>query len=183
MRFLRLTYQQVQTIVEQAKANAPCEICGLIVGQSGVAKQLILIPNCSVSPETHYDMDGKALLQAYKKIDASGDDLLAMYHSHPKSEALPSQTDIRDAMRNMPNIIHIIVSLKHQVARLQAWHIHDGQVDKVELLVGNEQSRSMPSLSRAQIIAIVLMTLLAVAFLISLSIYLLPPAPPLPTPQ
>ncbi|MDQ7026065.1 MAG: M67 family metallopeptidase [Anaerolineae bacterium] len=183
MRFLRLSYQQVQIIVGQAQSGLPDEICGLIVGQKGIAQQIISIPNRSETPETHFDMDAKALLQAYKKMDAVGGELLAVYHSHPKSDPIPSQTDIREAMRNMPNVTQLIISLKQQKARLQAWHIHDGRVDKVELLVGNEKSRSMQSLSRAQVIAILVMTFLAVAFLISLSISLLPPAPPIPTPQ
>ena len=184
MRFLRLTQQQVQAIAEQAKADAPNETCGLIVGQQGVAQHIIPIPNCSRTPLTHFEMDANALLKAYKVLDAMGGDLLAVYHSHPNGEPLPSQTDIRDAARNMPNVIHLIVGMKrHNKARFQAWHIHDGQVDKVELLVGNAVSHAIPSLSRAQIIAVLLMTLLAVVFLISLSIMLLPPAPPIPTPQ
>lgn len=183
MRFLRLTRQQVQTIVEQAKVDAPNEICGLIVGQQGVAQHIIPIPNRSRTPLTHFQMDAESLLRAYKMLDTIGGALLAVYHSHPNGEPLPSQTDIRDATRNMPNVIHLIVGMKQRKARFQAWHIHDGQVDKVELLVGNMVSDSMPSLSRAQIIAILLMTLLAAVFLISLSIMLLPPAPPIPTPQ
>lgn len=182
MRFLRLTHQQVQHIVRQAQDDLPYEICGLVVGQKGIAQQIIPIPNRSETPEIHFVMDAMALLLAYKEIDIGGDELLAVYHSHPKSDPIPSQTDIREAMRNMPNVTHLIISLKNQQARLQAWHIHDVQVDKVELLVGNEKSRSMQSLSRAQIITIILTTLLAVAFLISLSISLLPPAPPIPTP-
>jgi proteasome lid subunit RPN8/RPN11 len=183
MRFLRLTQQQMQTIVEQTKADAPNETCGLIVGQQGVAQHIIPIPNCSRTPLTHFEMDANALLKAYKMLDAMGGDLLAVYHSHPNGEPLPSQTDIRDAARNMSNVTQLIVGMKQHKARFQAWHIHDGQVDKVELLVGNAVSHLMPSLSRAQIIAILLMTFLTVVFLISLSIMLLPPAPPIPTPQ
>ena len=137
----------------------------------------------SATPETHFEMEATALLKAYKAMDAAGMELIAVYHSHPNSNPIPSQTDIREAMRNMPNAYQLIVSLKQEQAQLQVWHIHNGQVDRVELLVGNEKSRAMQPLSRAQIIAILLATFFAVGLLLLISFSLLPPAPPLPTPQ
>jgi [CysO sulfur-carrier protein]-S-L-cysteine hydrolase len=183
MRSLRLTHEQVQTIVNHARAGAPQEVCGLIAGQMGIAQQIVPIPNRSVTPETHFEMEAIALLKAYKTMDATGVELFAVYHSHPQTSPIPSQTDIRQAMRNMPNAYQLIVSLKQQQAQLQVWHIHNGQVDRVELLVGNEKSLAMPSFSRAQVIAILLATFFAVGLLLLISFSLLPPAPPIPTPQ
>jgi proteasome lid subunit RPN8/RPN11 len=183
MRSLRLSHQQVQFIVEQAQAAAPYEVCGLIAGKMGVANHLFPIPNRSATPEQHYDMEPNALLKTYKDIDAVGEMLLAVYHSHPKSDPIPSQTDIRDATRHMPNVVHLIVSLKYDKPRLQAWYIHDEQVSRAELLVGNQKSRNIQPLSKTQVLAIVLAILLAVALLLTISISLLPPAPPIPTPQ
>jgi proteasome lid subunit RPN8/RPN11 len=183
MRSLRLTHEQVQTIVNHARAGAPQEICGLIAGQMGIAQQIFPIPNRSATPETHFEMETIALLKAYKTMDAEGMELIAVYHSHPNSNPIPSQMDIREAMRNMPNACQLIVSLKQRQAQLQVWQIHDGQVDRVELLVGNEKSKTMQPLSRAQIIAILLATFFAVGLLLLISFSLLPPAPPLPTPQ
>lgn len=183
MRPLRLSHQQVQAIVEQAKAAAPLEDCGLIAGSTdGIAQQIYPIPNRSDKPTQHFDMEPVALLRAYKQIEAAGQTLLAVYHSHPTSDPIPSPADIRDAMLNMPNVAHLIVSLKSHAPRLQVWHIHAGQVERVELLVGSQQSHNMDALTRAQILAIVLATLLAVALLLTLSFALLPPAPPIPTP-
>jgi proteasome lid subunit RPN8/RPN11 len=183
MRSLRLTHEQVQTIVNYARAGAPQEVCGLIGGQVGIAQQIFPIPNRSATPETHFEMEAKSLLKAYKAMDAVGMELIAVYHSHPNSNPIPSQTDIREVMRNMPNAYQLIVSLKQEQAQIQVWHIHDGQVDRVELLVGNEKSRAMQPLSRAQIIAILLATFFALGLLLLISFSLLPPAPPLPTPQ
>ena len=183
MLSLRLTQQQVQEIVEQAKTGLPHEICGLISGDKGIAQRIIPIPNQSTTPKTHFDMDASALLQAHKAIDAAGQTLVAVYHSHPNSDPLPSQTDIRESMRNMPNVIHLIVSLKHQNPRLQAWYFHDERVEKAEVLVGNMRSQHIKPLSRAQIIAIILAATVAVILLLMISFSLLPPAPSIPTPQ
>lgn len=183
MRSLRLTQEQVQTIVNHARAGAPQEVCGLIVGQMGIAQHIFPIPNRSATPETHFEMEAIALLKVYKTMDTAGMELIAVYHSHPNSNPIPSQKDIREVMRNMPNTNQLIVSLKQQQAQLQVWHVHDGQVDRVELLVGNGKSRTTQPLSRAQIIAIFLATFFAVGLLLLISFSLLPPAPPLPTPQ
>ena len=183
MLSLRLTHEQVQTIVNHARAGAPQEVCGLIAGQMGVAQRVFPIANRSATPRTHFEMEAIALLKAYKAMDVAGMELLAVYHSHPSSDPIPSRTDIREATRNMPNAYQLIVSLKQQQAKLQVWHMHDGRVDRVELLVGNEKSRAMQPLSRAQIIAILLATIFAVGLLLLISFSLLPPAPPLPTPQ
>jgi proteasome lid subunit RPN8/RPN11 len=183
MRSLRLTQEQVQTIVNQARAGAPQEVCGLVAGQMGVAQHIVPIPNRSATPETHFEMEATALLKAYKAMDAAGMVLIAVYHSHPNSNPIPSQTDIREALRNMPNAYQLIVSLKQAQAQLQVWHIHNGHVDRVELLVGNEKSQATQPLSRAQIIAILLATFFAVGLLLLISFSLLPSAPPLPTPQ
>jgi proteasome lid subunit RPN8/RPN11 len=131
MRSLRLTHEQMQTIVNHTRAGAPQEVCGLIAGQVGIAQQIFPIPNRSATPETHFEMEVKSLLKAYKAMDAAGMELIAVYHSHPQSSPIPSQTDIREAMRNMPITYQLIVSLKQQQAQLQVWHIHDGQVDRV----------------------------------------------------
>jgi hypothetical protein len=110
-----------------------------------------------------------------------GLDCIAIYHSHPKSEALPSQEDIREAEINTPNMMHLIIGLKPPKARLQAWQIQIGQVDEVELLIGNEESENVPKLSQMQVGAIVLATVFAVLLLLAISFSLLPPAPPIPS--
>ena len=182
MRSLRLTQQQVQAIVEQAQTDAPQEICGLISGENSIATHIFPITNHSATPEQHFEMEPIALLKAYKHMDATGTQLLAVYHSHPASDPIPSPTDIRDAMRHMPNLAHLIVSLKHEKPRLQAWYIHNVQVDRVELLIGKQPSHATKPLTQAQIVAIVLTTIVAAVLLLTISIALLPPAPPIPTP-
>lgn len=179
---LRLSIEQVDAIVAHALAESPHEACGLIAGKGEKASRLIPIKNTAAHPQSHYQMDAGELLRAYKNIESEGLDCIAVYHSHPKSEPLPSQEDIREAELNTPNMTHLILSLKPPKARLQAWRIQLGQVDKVELLIGREASENVPKLSQMQIGSIIVATIFAVLLLLAISFSLLPPAPPIPTP-
>jgi proteasome lid subunit RPN8/RPN11 len=178
---LRLSIEQVDAIVSHALSESPNEACGLIAGKGAKASRLIPIKNAAANAQSHYQMVSAELLRAYKSIELEGLDCIAIYHSHPKSEPLPSQEDIREAEINTPNMMHLIVSLKPPKARLQAWRIQIGQVDSVELLIGNEESENVPKLSQIQIGAIILATVFAVLLLLAISFSLLPPAPPIPS--
>jgi [CysO sulfur-carrier protein]-S-L-cysteine hydrolase len=178
---LRLSIEQVDAIVSHAVEDAPHEACGLIAGKESKASRLIPIKNAAPNPQNHYQMDSAELLRAYKRIEADGLDCIGIYHSHPETAPLPSQEDIREAEVNTPNMIHLIVSLKPPKARLQAWRIQIGQVDEVELLIGNEESANVPKLSQMQIRSIIFATIFAVLLLLAISFSLLPPAPPIPT--
>jgi len=183
MRSLRLSQQQVQTIVDHCIQSLPDEACGLIAGREGKGEGIIPIKNVSENPTRHYQMDANEQLKALKLMDAESLDWLAVFHSHPDSAPIPSQEDIRAAELNTPDIAHLIVSLQNNKSRLQAWHIHDGQVDEVELLIGQKRSEAIDPMSRLQIRAVIFAILIAVVLLLTISFSLLPPAPPLPTPQ
>lgn len=180
---LRLSIEQVNAIVNHAISEAPREACGLIAGKGEKAVSLFPVKNAAANPEKHFSMDSAELLRAYQAIENAGLDCLAVYHSHPNSEPIPSQEDVREAQLNTPNMTHLIISLKPPKARLQAWRMQLGQADKVELLIGSEESANVPKLSQIQIWAICFATLFAVLLLLAISFSLLPAAPPIPTPQ
>jgi proteasome lid subunit RPN8/RPN11 len=55
-------------------------------------------------------MDSQGQIAAYNAIEDNGEELLAIYHSHTKSAAYPSQTDVNQAVA-WPDQIYLIVSL------------------------------------------------------------------------
>lgn len=183
MRSLRLSHQQVQAIIDHCVESQPDEACGLIAGQGGTTEQIIPIGNVADNPQQHYQMGANEQLKALKWIEASHLEWIAVYHSHPDSVPIPSLEDIHSAELNTPSLIHLIVSLKNNRSRLQAWHIHDGQVDEVELLIGQQQSDGVTPMSRMEIWAVLIAIFIGVVLLLAISFSLLPPAPPIPTPQ
>lgn len=185
MRALRLTQQQVQAIVNHALSEAPHEACGLLAGtcsdDSGRARLILPLPNQAESPRTQYSVPPGALLEAYQTIDAQGLSFLGGYHSHPGSPPIPSPDDVREAERNSPGAVHLIISLKDSRPALKAWQITPGSVQPVELLIGVQPAPPNVPLSNLQKYAIIIVAVLAVLVLWWISFSLLPPAPPIPT--
>lgn len=68
-------------------------------------------------------MDGRSLLAA-NELDDDGFGV-ATYHSHPKSDPVPSEQDRNVAM--YPHWLNLIVSLKGE-PHVRAWWIVDGDV-------------------------------------------------------
>jgi proteasome lid subunit RPN8/RPN11 len=56
---------------------------------------------------------------------------VATYHSHPRSSAEPSQTDIN--LATYPHWTHLIVSLDGDEPHVRAWRIADGGVAEEEI--------------------------------------------------
>ncbi len=56
-----------------------------------------------------YVMDPREQLRIMEAIDDAGQDLLAIYHSHTRSAAYPSRTDVELAF--FPDTLYLIVSI------------------------------------------------------------------------
>ena len=75
----------------------PNECCGLVGGNDGVAKTVYRARNSEASP-LRYNLDPKDQFRIMSEMDERGEELAAIYHSHTRSEAYPSQTDINLAL-------------------------------------------------------------------------------------
>ncbi len=168
-----LTPDLSRAILAHARAEAPREACGLIVGREQRAAEIIPIPNLAADPLHAYSMDPAALVRAFTSLEARKLDLIAFYHSHPHSDPIPSPADVKQA--TYPDTPYLIVSLPRAEARL--WRLHYGQVSEELLYVGSQPTSEPQSLSNAQKTAILLSALIAVVLLIVVSLSLLPPAP------
>ena len=68
------------------------------------------------------------------EIEKRGWQVAAIYHSHTRSPAYPSQTDVNLAF--YPDALYMIVSLQDlEQPELRAFRIVDRQIDEVELAV------------------------------------------------
>ena len=95
-----LTRDQYDRIVTQARAEAPLECCGLIGGQGETALKVYPARNADQS-RVHYTIDPRDMLNSTRDIeDVQGWEISAFYHSHPRSDAYPSPTDVREAVES-----------------------------------------------------------------------------------
>jgi len=78
--------------VAHARREAPNECCGLLAGRDGLVARQFAIASDRKSP-IRYFMNPKEQVSALRAIRESGLDMLAIYHSHPTSDAWPSAHD------------------------------------------------------------------------------------------
>ena len=105
---MKLAPALAEELVSHAISELPNECCGMIAGAGGVARRVIRASNSQGSPFM-YVMEPREQMQIMDEIDASGDDLLAIYHSHTRSAAYPSRTDVELAF--FPDTLYLIVSI------------------------------------------------------------------------
>lgn len=136
MQQLILSPSQRAEIVEWCLSRYPNEACGLIAGSSNlcVARVYPLDNVEADNPSTRYFMDPAGQLKAMRDAEGRGLAIIGAFHSHTRSEAHPSGTDIELAM--YPDWVWVIVSLRStQKPEVRAFCIRDGSVQEVEILV------------------------------------------------
>ena len=118
-------------IVAHARAETPKEACGLIAGRGVRATRVIRCGNAHPAAVTRYTIDPREQLRAFRDMEANGEDLVAIYHSHPATQAYPSPTDRAES--HYPEAIYVLVSLRDMVPEVRAFRIRDGWVREVAL--------------------------------------------------
>lgn len=106
---LVLTKEVLNGVISHARLGKPEEICGLLRGRDNHAFEVIRGHNIAEDKVNNYDVDPQTLLRQFEFEDA-GDRMVAIYHSHPISEAYPSATDAWNA--HYPETFYLICSLE-----------------------------------------------------------------------
>jgi proteasome lid subunit RPN8/RPN11 len=113
VRISRALYDE---IVRHAQDADPLECCGLVAGREGVCTRLLPVPNTASRPDVTYEMDPNEQHAALMTMDEAGEDLLAIYHSHPPVGAYFSETDMKLAYLGdqlaWPGTLYIVVGLR-----------------------------------------------------------------------
>jgi [CysO sulfur-carrier protein]-S-L-cysteine hydrolase len=126
---MEMSQTQFDDVIGHARADAPNECCGYMRLQDGRVDEVFRAQNLRASPYG-YEIDPQALLAA-NDLDDDGHGV-AIYHSHPRSPAEPSQTDINLAF--YPHWRYLIVSLAGE-PEVRAWRIEEGNVTEEEIVV------------------------------------------------
>jgi proteasome lid subunit RPN8/RPN11 len=132
---MRIAQSLIDEMVAHAREDLPNECCGMVGGADGEARVVIPVENSAASP-LRFEMDPQGQYNALKAIEGDGDELLAIYHSHTKSAAYPSQTDVNQAV-NWPDAIWLIVSLEDPDSpEVKGYWLKDLKIADAELIVG-----------------------------------------------
>lgn len=107
----------------QALAESPLECCGLLAGvvrEDGVGEVRLRYPllNAAASP-VEFESEPRSHFSADRDIRRQGLEVLAIYHSHPTSEPVPSRKDLERSWS--ADVVNLIVSLTATPPRVGAW--------------------------------------------------------------
>ena len=115
-----------------ARAEAPKEACGLLAGRDGAPTRLIRCANVHATPVTRYAIEPREQLRAFREMETNGEELVAIYHSHPISQPYPSPTDRAEA--HYPDAFYVLVSLRESTPEVRAFQVREGWVREVAIV-------------------------------------------------
>ena len=94
MESVAITHQVKEAMEAHALDARPAECCGLLAGDGHTITSVYRLRNESDRPETRYFASPEDLLAAIRRIRQEGQTMMGIYHSHPKSPAYPSKSDV-----------------------------------------------------------------------------------------
>lgn len=108
-------------MIAHCLGDAPFECCGLLAGRPPRATSFHPLRNAAPAREVRYDADPMDLISAIRAIREAQADVVAIYHSHPQTEAVPSTVDLRE--NHWGAVPRIIVSLAGQTPVVRVWRL------------------------------------------------------------
>ncbi len=132
---MQIARSLLDQVVEHAVRDAPNECCGVVLGNDDTATAVRELENLAASP-FRFDIDGRELLPlVFAEDDEDAEQLLAIYHSHTRSDPYPSQTDVNFAA-GWPGVEWLIVGVpKDAEPYSRSFLIDGGMIKDVELTV------------------------------------------------
>jgi proteasome lid subunit RPN8/RPN11 len=128
-------------MLSQAIAELPNECCGLLAGRlvtenpAAPDKRLARVERCyplvnaAASPREYLSAP-EGMFAAVRDMDQLGLEIVAVYHSHPTSDPVPSRIDLE---RNYsPDIVNLIISLHAGEPKTGAWWLEEQSYREAE---------------------------------------------------
>jgi [CysO sulfur-carrier protein]-S-L-cysteine hydrolase len=115
-------------MVKHCLDEAPREACGLLAGFAPRVTSFYPLQNAAAS-ETRYYADERHLFAVHMKLRERGEEILAIYHSHPRWQAVPSKTDLRENYYGP--VPRIIVSLLQADPVVRVWRLDEDSYEEL----------------------------------------------------
>ena len=104
MECIVLTQKDKDGLITHAMEQQPSESCAMLLGTKADdiwnVKEIFLTQNIDNS-QTNFTISPEELLEGYQLAEKMHLELVGVFHSHPKSDAIPSSTD-KKFMQNNP---------------------------------------------------------------------------------
>ncbi|HTU91702.1 MAG TPA: M67 family metallopeptidase [Gemmataceae bacterium] len=127
-----------------ALAERPLECCGLLAGvvrEDGVGEVLLRYPllNAAASP-VEFESEPRSHFSADRDIRRQGLEVLAIYHSHPTSEPVPSRKDLERSYWGT-DVVNLIVSLTTPTPAVRAWWLSTQEYCEAQWVIQDNNDR------------------------------------------
>lgn len=127
----------LDAVIAQARAALPNECCGQLAGRiengAGIVTRQFAAANDRASPTAYYT-NAADLLAAARAMRTEKLELLAIYHSHLASAAVPSRRDVAENTYGTC-AVHLIVGLGDPTPEVRAWWLTDDGYREAELSI------------------------------------------------
>jgi proteasome lid subunit RPN8/RPN11 len=121
-----------QAMIEHALRELPDECCGVLLGRDGAMQRAVAMRNTEPAPD-RYIMDPEQQIALFTEMERTGEQLLGIYHSHPKSSAMPSGSDLQLAFH--PEAVYVIVSLEGNTPDVRGFRLTKNGFEEVALRI------------------------------------------------
>jgi proteasome lid subunit RPN8/RPN11 len=118
-----------EAMIAHSLRDAPRECCGLLAGFRPFVSSIHPLRNALAS-EVRYDADPRDLIEAHLAFRARKAEMLAIYHSHPRSSAIPSKTDLE--LNFHGEVPRIIISLLGKTPEMRIWRLDETSYEELE---------------------------------------------------
>jgi len=121
----------LRDMIAHAIAESPRECCGLLVGEGWQVGDSVRTTNLAPGT-TRYLIDPAEQVALLKRLRGGPQDVIGAYHSHPRSPAWPSPTDVAECFS--AHFLYVIVSLAGAAPVARAFQIDDGSIRELTIV-------------------------------------------------
>ena len=125
----RLPSAIAAALLQLARASPDEEICGLIAGDARGVTRYFPIANVAADRVRRFELEPKGQIDALREMRRRGEELKAIYHSHPRGPAEPSRLDIE--RHEYPEAACLIITADPPAVR--AFRIRRNRAEEVAL--------------------------------------------------
>jgi proteasome lid subunit RPN8/RPN11 len=129
---ISITDEVKAAIETHALESSPYECCGLLSGKDNLIVTIHPLRNAAHTPLTNYFASPEDMFSAMRRMREMRQEMIGIYHSHPRSKAYPSPTDVQMAF--YPEAIYFIISLEPQM-ELRAFKINSAIIKEVDFRI------------------------------------------------
>ena len=124
-------------LLHLAQLSPDLEICGLVSSKNGLPIHCYPVTNVADHPQQRFLLDAGQQISTMAKMRELGEDLFAIYHSHPAAPALPSTHDLELAA--YPDALYLIISLNTKgILEMRGFKIQQKTAVEIPLIMNDE---------------------------------------------